>query len=526
MSRLRQMLERALARDSASRRITRDYALTNASRNSDERWRLARSDLVPSDRWTSFDRAPWNHPWLSAGNIRAFAAFSSDVLSNLPEPPPRGARNYGFVGNIANSNYCRLSGLRRLGMDISLHLHPDDNAIMSQPFWEDFDGEIGDFGSSPQETAFGALLPDYIFRSPQDPGWEARFRAQWPAYLRPADVLAWPDFMGYHRTLDALQRHDALLVSQSFYFGPLSGKPFIIGQTGGDIWFDPARDDAFGRLVMRALREASAILVSNPITFAHARRYGLNNCLYVPFILDEERYRPGAAMDIRGEWEARTGGDFFVLTSMRLDKTWKGAQVAIEGFARFAAREPRARLIALGWGTDKASTLARLSELGLADRVLLLPIAGKRRLARYLRAADVLIEQFALGYYGASGLEAMASGLPVVMRVERDQYEALAQSPPPVLDAATGEDVCAQLLLLAGSEEMRRKIGARSRAWFLECHSARAWKDRYDRLLWAAACRRPIPWTRSPLSAPLAPNEREWHAHQLADAPPFPQYVI
>lgn len=512
--------------DTEARDMGRTKALDLLARDADTRWTQARTDKLPSDTWTSFDRMPWRHPWLTDTNIQAFASFSARVLDSLPQAPASAPASYGFVGNLANINYLRLCGLRRLGMDISLHLHPDDRSLMSQPFWEDFDGQLDELGQNPDVSAFDAKLPDFVVRRQHDPGWVGHFRSQFPSFVRPADVAAWPEFMGYEPSLEALQRHDALLVSQAFYLGPLSGKPFVIAQSGGDIWFDPARDDRFGRLVMRALRESHAVLVSNPITLAHARRYGLKNCLYLPFILDEERYRPGSEPGIRDEWKRQTGGEFFVLTSMRLDNAWKGADVAIEGFARFAAREPSARLVVLGWGTDRQATMERLAELGLADRVLLLPIVGKRRLARYIRAADVLLEQFALGYYGASGLEAMASGVPVVMRVERAQYEALMGRPPPVLDASTPADVCERLSGLAEDEGMRQAIGTATRDWFMATHSALAWKERYDRLLWAVACRRRVPWHESPLSSPLGLDEAEWHASQLAGAPPFPQYVI
>ena len=103
---------------------------------------------------------------------------------------------------------------------------------------------------------------------------------------------------------------------------------------------------------------------------------------------------------------------------------------------------PQARLVVIGWGEDLDFAKNQVAQIGLADSVLFLPTVGKRRLVHYLRAADALMEQFVLGYYGASALEAMACGKPVIMRIEQEQYDALVEvRAPPVLSAENGTDV-------------------------------------------------------------------------------------
>lgn len=360
-----------------------------------------------------------------------------------------------------------------------------------------------------------------------DPSW-ARLLESAPGPIPSAsDILCAPEFMALTPSIRALASYDSALICQTFAFGPLCGRPYLIGQSGGDIWFEPARKDQYGQLALRALREAYAILVSNPLTLAHARRYGVANCLYLPLCIDEEKYRPGEEPDVRSEWTRRSGGDFFVMTSMRLDNTWKGASTAIEGYAKFARDAPGARLVLLGWGNDEAATMKVLADAGIADKVLLLPVVGKRRLARYLRAADVLLEQFVLGYYGASALEAIASRLPVVMRLEREQYEALVPAgAPPVHDAATPDEVAAQLTLLYRDPSARSASAKAHREWFLASDASSATKTDYATLLTAAAAQTKINWSPSPLSKRLKKDERDYHAQQLAGAPPFPKYEI
>ena len=279
-------------------------------------------------------------------------------------------------------------------------------------------------------------------------------------------------------------------------------------------------------ITRRGIEKAYATLVSNPITFAHARRYGLRNLLYLPWILDEEMYQPADAQAIRAEWVRDIGGNFFVLTSMRIDELWKGSQHALDGFAKFAAKVPDARLVVLSWGNDLEAAKATLKERGLTDRVLALPVVGKRRLVKYLQAADVVVEQFVLGYYGGSGLEAMACGTPVIMRLERDQYDALVEAgAPPVLDAGNGADVEQQLGRLYRDPSLARDVGRRTREWFLAAQSSRRWSDTYRVLLQAMAAGIPLSTDASPLREPLSEKELEYHSTQLAAAPPFPHYV-
>jgi glycosyltransferase involved in cell wall biosynthesis len=513
------------------RSIRDRWALWRAARNCslplEARWTLANQSQMPRNEWNSFDRTPWNHPWMTASNIRAFSDYSRreiERLSYLVESEPSRAGRYAFAGNMANINYVRAAPLRRRGMDIDLILHPHDDYIFAQPGWEDFDGSIAELGAAPATALAERGLPSWVLRHELDSNWYksvSRYKA-----ATPERILLWPQYMPYLPTLEALSKYDALLVSQVPYFGLLSGRPYLFGQTGGEIWFEAARNDEVGIITRRSIESAYAILVSNPITLAHARRYGMRNLLYVPWSLDEEIYQPADAQATRAEWERKIGGDFFVLTSMRLDKEWKGSHHALDGFAKFAAKVPGARLVVLGWGVDLEATKATLEERNLTDRVLAVPIVGKRRLVKYLQAADAVIEQFVLGYYGGSGLEAMACGKPVIMRLERDQYDALIESgAPPTLDAEDADGVERELSRLYHDREFAENVGRRTREWFLGAQSSLRWSNVYHVLLRAMALGIPLSTSGSPLLAPLSNTEIDYHSTQLKQAPRFPDYT-
>jgi glycosyltransferase involved in cell wall biosynthesis len=440
---------------------------------------------------------------------------------------PRRSR-FDFVGNIANSLYARAVPLRKMGYEIGVHLHPHDTYIMSQPGWEEFDGDLPDGGVSLEELqGLGIDLPSVpgVYRSGLMTGGSALRLGDLPPFVRRRDALRWPGYLCYLPTLQALQEADALLAMQVPYLAYLANRPYLVTQMGGDIWYECARDDEYGRLQRQAFHTACAFLVSNPWSFSHARRYGMRHLVYLPMMLDETVYSPGQSA-YRDEWTESSRGSFIVLSTARLDDYYKGSGVAIEGFARFSRKVPGARLVIVGWGSDRERYLSQLTRYGIADKVIVLPIAGKRRLIGYLRAADCLLDQFVLGYLGATALEAMACGLPVIMRLERGQYDALAETgAPPVLDADGPEQVLAHLSRLSEEPEYRASYSRLHRDWFLANHSSARWREAYVDMLTAVAAGHRFDFNGSPLAAPLGGDERAYHATELASAPSFPSYA-
>jgi len=245
----------------------------------------------------------------------------------------------------------------------------------------------------------------------------------------------------------------------------------------------------------------------------------------LPLTLNEVDYSPGSGCS-RAAWEA-SGGTFFVLTTARMDDYYKGSDLGIRGFAQFCAKYPGARLVIVGWGNDLDKTSARLARLGIADRTIFVPVSGKRRMVDYLRSADCLLDQFRLGYFGATALEGAACGLPIIMRVERAQYEALSRTgAPPFLNAESSNDVANALESLVRDADSRRATADLHRQWFLDNHSGSCWGEDYETMLGAVALGHRFSFETSPLNENLSAVERLYHAEQLAAAPEFPSYEL
>jgi glycosyltransferase involved in cell wall biosynthesis len=128
-----------------------------------------------------------------------------------------------------------------------------------------------------------------------------------------------------------------------------------------------------------------------------------------------------------------------------------------------------------GWGVDLARSVALAQELGVAERVTFLPHAmSKTRLLRYFRAADVVIDQVAIGSYGTSALEAMSCGTPLIINLDRERFARAFPTHPPVAQAETADDVAGRLRELGrASPEARAAFGAGERAWVVQHHGDR-----------------------------------------------------
>jgi len=483
-----------------------------------------------SGDWQSWDETPWQHPWLTSTNLRSVKEYSRNFLEKekriLNHVDPK-KFEIGFCGNIANTMYVRAVPLRRAGLNIEIYLSPQDEYVMSRPGWEEFDGSISNPAKAIEELKKnGTQLPEIpgVHQYPMHTDWKTRYASSGLKFLRRSDIKNFSTYLPYIETLIALQEKDVLWATQVPYLAYLANRPNVVSQMGGDLWFEASRGDELGALMRRSFRCARLNLASNPWTFAHARRFNMSNVIYLPKIIDQNVYSPGHGQ-ARRRWEVESGGNFFVLTSSRIDERNKGSMVGLEGFAEFSRSVPNARLVFIGWGKGLADLDRRLLDLGIMDKVIRLPVSGKAGIRDILRSADVSFDQFVLGYYGSAGMEAMACGLPVIARNESDQYDALCETGgPPILNASMPAEVAKHLSRLHADSQRRMEVADASRKWFVANHGSERWLPEITAVLAATALGRPANMRANPLTRPHSIQERIYHLKNWLAAPPYPNY--
>ena len=267
-------------------------------------------------------------------------------------------------------------------------------------------------------------------------------------------------------------------------------RPFLCYEHGTMRDF-PYEDAPRGRLYALALKKAHKVFITNADCIASARRLGLTNWVYVPHLIDDERYRPSET-PLRARLSGENGADFIIVAPARhhwknapsgMERSWfKNNNVLIEGLGRLLARRPglKVQMVLFEWGQEVALSKELIARCGLTARVKWVPIQCKLVMKDYFNAADVVCDQFHPGIaaFGAVVGEALACGKPTISNLNRQTNSEAFSVLPPILHATQPDEVEAHLERLIDDIDYRRGVGAESRAWYLAHHSSKVVTDR------------------------------------------------
>lgn len=406
-----------------------------------------------------------------------------------------------LYGNLANTAYIQARLLRRAGIEAELVIDPVDDFVMSDPRWEDLDLELPTDSLS-IDSLPRVQLPPWVRNGNVAvwTRWSYRRRVIAGAATHPAPAVAAARTAGwrgaayaasYARVIGQLRRYHCAFV---YGLGPivasLAGIPFLMQPFGGDITIVPFADgdgwqgqsrpstrppngpEAHIAMLQRSgLRRSNRILVADPNFDGYIDRLGLAEKA-VPFgvPIDTEMYAPGHEPELRRELLGDKEGTLVFVPS-RQDWYWKGSDLMLKGFASAAHDRDDVVLACAGWGADLARSRRLISELGIGSHVRLLEHAmSKPRLRRYYRAADIVMDQFVLGAYGASSLEAMSCARPTLVYLKRELFASRFAEFPPVVNVRTPEEIAAALKRLIDDPQQQDQLGSRARAWVIANH--------------------------------------------------------
>ncbi len=246
--------------------------------------------------------------------------------------------------------------------------------------------------------------------------------------------------------------------------------------------------DSLGiRLQRFAFRHGvAAVTIAAEVSASFRRLYGFAEAATIFNGIPVARYRRPVVP--REEWRARHGlsnGDFVFLTVARFSEQ-KDHATLLEAFAKGPARNPAARLLLAGAGELRGSIEARLRELGLETRVLL--IGQRRDVADVAAASDAFVLTSRWEGNPLAVMEAMAAGLPVVATNVGAIPELVRHGIDGMLAAPGNADKIAQAMTwLCEHPKEARAMGAQGRARARDSFDlaamVRAYSELYDRVL-------------------------------------------
>ena len=171
-------------------------------------------------------------------------------------------------------------------------------------------------------------------------------------------------------------------------------------------------------LAREALAGCDGLVCDAHVVVAAAVALGMPSeaIICVPWGADLVRYHlanDGGRQRIRAlfGWLA---DEFVILTTRSHEPLYRASDV-IEAFVQAAHREERLRLLVLGDGSERPSLEAAVTQAGFAERVRFVGRIGAEDLPDWYAAADLYASGSLVDGSSVSLLEAMATGLPVVV---------------------------------------------------------------------------------------------------------------
>ena len=330
------------------------------------------------------------------------------------------------------------------------------------PAWED--------GGSGQ-----AGLPDWIKIYEKRPPQARTTAGKWAEFLTSA--------FGGREAVGELETYDIIhSFTGSLFFSPLAiwrfgvrrSRPYIGCATGSDIKEAALRPGLRGAGLRLFFRRASRTLLLNIDMVDLPETLGLTNARFFPFLIDTDKYSP---QPVARTYAAEDETLFFMPSHLDWGQTdrqpgrtsTKGNDRFIRALARYLKEGGRVHALILDRGTDREAARRLVAELGLSEKVTFLPEMDKEALIEHYRLADVVADQFDMGAFGTTGLEAMSCGKPLMIHIDRDWAGRCYSAPPPVLYARS-EDEILQRMRETADARLRADMGRQAREWIIDQH--------------------------------------------------------
>jgi len=259
----------------------------------------------------------------------------------------------------------------------------------------------------------------------------------------------------------------------------MGNKPYV-SYEHGTIRNIPFESNTTGRLCSLTYRMAGASVITNCDNILAAERLRLTNHRFIPHPINEDWMDDRGWMAIRQEIQQKLKTDFIVFHPSRQHweaarhPDWeKGNDFFIRGFARFVHEVcPTASAVFVEWGKTLAESKALLAELGVADRVHWIEPQPTVRMIRYIRACDVVADQFYLGAFGGVMPKAMVYGRPSLIYLDESRHRWCFDEMPPIHNTRTPDDVFEALSRLNCDPKHREQMIADGLRWYAQNHSS------------------------------------------------------
>jgi hypothetical protein len=268
------------------------------------------------------------------------------------------------------------------------------------------------------------------------------------------------------------------------------GKHPYVAYEHGTIRALPFEDSTVGRLCALTYSRADITFITNCDTVIAAEELKLSDYRFVPHPINEHVVASPEPCSLRQQLCQNLQADFLVFHPARQHwepqrhPSWeKGNDIFLKGFAHFVKTvRPRAAAILVNWGKSVAQSRALIEHLGIAERVIWIVPQNAAGMAAYIRASDVLADQFFLGAWGSTMPRALYLGTPVMIYLNESIHRWCIPEMPPIVNAETSDAVYYGLCRLLDAK-FRSTLGAAGTVWFHKYHSNKVITECFSRAI-------------------------------------------
>ncbi len=240
------------------------------------------------------------------------------------------------------------------------------------------------------------------------------------------------------------------------YIAMRLGLPYIVSLRGSDVPFYNERFRHADKLIFQSLSRkiwarASKVIANSKGLKELAHKTSDRQIEVIPNGVDTEKFKP--AVNHRSRQN-------FISTCRLIER--KGVLELLEAFIEVLKTHPRATLTFIGAGNLRKQMIERVARLGLQESIKFPGVVDHRELPNHYQDADIFILPSKNEGMSNSLLEAMASGLPVIVTDTGGTEELVSPSSGFIINRVTEAEMAVAIEKLQTWSQMgqlgRRKV--------------------------------------------------------------------
>ncbi len=282
-----------------------------------------------------------------------------------------------------------------------------------------------------------------------------------------------PQFQSVLKELQPALVHAGTIQSGGYLAALADFHPLLLMSWGSDLLVEAERNTEWKQATELALRKADAFFCDCDTVRKKANSFRVfsdSQVVQFPWGVKQGVFSPVGPLPPSDRFKPRVGATTFIYT--RSYDPLYGTDVLLDGFVRARSANPSLRLLLLGNGSQAESLRRFVEAHDLHDAVSLVGPQPAEELPMWFRAADAYISCAKSDGTSISLLEAMATGLPVIVTDIPSNREWIAEPENGCLaPSGSPEGVADKMLQVANltalerktiSERNRRKVAERA----------------------------------------------------------------